>query len=297
MPNTFSIRNAFFAAQFSEVGAELQSLRRLSDGRELIWHGDANWWNGRSPILFPITGGLWDGQTRFGDKPFAIGKHGFVRRATWQLEEQSADAIAFRFGWSDETLEHFPYRFNLHARYRLLPNGLKAEFEVENIDAQAFPFQLGGHPAFVFPDFDENASVDGFLKMDSQPPYLLRAGRQGCIETEGEQPKHYPLPLQPDGLVALGVDTFRNEALIAAHSVGGATLFDRSRRPFLRIESSAPVWLFWAPCGKHCPFVCCEPWFGLPDAEDFSGSFAERRFVQTVESGEIWTGGFTILPL
>jgi len=295
MPNIYSIKNDFFSAQFSEVGAELQSLRRLSDGRELIWHGDANWWNGRSPILFPITGGLWDGQTRFDGAPYSISKHGFVRRATWQLEQQAADAITFRFSWSADTLEHFPYRFNLRAHYRLLRDGLAATFEVENLEARAMPFQLGGHPAFVFPDFDETAEIDGFLKMDSMPPYLLRAGRQGCIECEDGQPKHYPLPLRPDGLVALGVETFRNEALIAVHAVGGATLLDRARRPFLRIESAAPVWLFWAPCGKHCPFVCCEPWFGLPDAEDFSGSFAERPFVQTVEGGEVWSEKYTIL--
>ena len=36
-------------------GAELQSLKR-KDGTELLWQGDAEYWDGQSPLLFPFPG-------------------------------------------------------------------------------------------------------------------------------------------------------------------------------------------------------------------------------------------------
>ena len=61
---THTIQNQYLRATIDEMGAELVSLQRLSDGREYLWHGDARWWHGHCPILFPATGGLWNGTYR-----------------------------------------------------------------------------------------------------------------------------------------------------------------------------------------------------------------------------------------
>ena len=39
----------------ASLGAEMQALK-TSDGKDLLWNGDAAYWTGRSPILFPIVG-------------------------------------------------------------------------------------------------------------------------------------------------------------------------------------------------------------------------------------------------
>ena len=49
-----TISNEFLTAAFSEIGAELKSLK--SDNREYIWNGDPAFWTGSSPVLFPICG-------------------------------------------------------------------------------------------------------------------------------------------------------------------------------------------------------------------------------------------------
>ena len=52
-----TIRSDRLEAVVSPLGAELQSLRD-SAGRDYLWDGDAAWWTGRAPILFPIVVGL-----------------------------------------------------------------------------------------------------------------------------------------------------------------------------------------------------------------------------------------------
>ena len=103
------------------------------------------------------------------------------------------------------------------------------------------------------------------------------------------------MPLTADGLVPLSVATFAHEALIFdRQQIHAATLLDRDRRRVARVESTAPVWLFWSPQGIHTPFVCCEPWYGLCDPIGYDGSFADRAYTQCVQSGRTWEGGFTI---
>ena len=92
-------------SKVSARGAEIQSLVDLTDGREIIWHGDATYWNGRSPILFPITGGLWNGTCRLDGRSYQIPKHGFVRRRDWQFVEQGEDFIRFAIENTDEELK------------------------------------------------------------------------------------------------------------------------------------------------------------------------------------------------
>ena len=56
----YSISNEKISITVSEHGAELRSIKRLADGREYMWCGDAKYWNRVSPVLFPFVGKLKD---------------------------------------------------------------------------------------------------------------------------------------------------------------------------------------------------------------------------------------------
>ena len=103
------ISNGIITASISEVGAEVQSLRCCKSGREYMWHGDAKWWNGHSPILFPIVGGLWNGTCRIDGAELQISKHGFVRRATWRAIDVQTDRATFEICSTVGTFKVFPY--------------------------------------------------------------------------------------------------------------------------------------------------------------------------------------------
>ena len=286
----FTISNDHLSAMVSEMGAELQSLRDEQTAHEYLWQGDARWWGGRSPILFPIVGGLWNGCYRLDGHETKLQKHGFVRRQPWHCTLHEADRVRLEYDGSEADYALFPFRFNLAVTYMLEGRHLKAEFEVKNLDERDMYFQLGGHPALNLPGWNEEQEVDGYLLLEGKPESVRRAGEQGCLE-----PESHPVPLTADGLVPLSVATFAHEALIFdRQQIHAATLLDRDRHCVARVESTAPVWLFWSPQGVHTPFVCCEPWYGLCDPIGYNGSFADRAYTQCVQSGRTWEGGFTI---
>ena len=286
----FTISNDHLCATVSEMGAELQSLRDKQTGHEYLWQGDARWWSGRSPILFPIVGGLWNGCYRLDGHETKLQKHGFVRRQPWHCTLHEAGRVRMEYDGSEADYAHFPFRFTLAVTYTLEGRRLKAAFEVKNLDERDMHFQLGGHPALNLPGWNEEQEVDGYLLLEGKPESVRRAGEQGCLE-----PESHPVPLTADGLVPLSVATFAHEALIFdRQQIHAATLLDRDRHRVARVESTAPVWLFWSPQGVHTPFVCCEPWYGLCDPIGYDGSFADRAYTQCVQSGRTWEGGFTI---
>ena len=120
------ISNGIITASISEVGAEVQSLRCCKSGREYMWHGDAKWWNGHSPILFPIVGGLWNGTCRIDGAELQISKHGFVRRATWRAIDVQTDRATFEICSTVGTFKVFPYAFRLTVTYTLDNRTLRA---------------------------------------------------------------------------------------------------------------------------------------------------------------------------
>ena len=91
----YTIQNSELSVTVSPVGAELQSVRDVRSATEYLWQGDSRWWSGRSPILFPIVGGLWNGTCRLGDTTMQLAKHGFVRRRPWRMVEHEAQRVCF----------------------------------------------------------------------------------------------------------------------------------------------------------------------------------------------------------
>ena len=47
-----------------------------------------------------------------------------------------------------------------------------------------------------------------------------------------------------------------------------------------------PVMAFWTPPGKNAPFICLEPWHGLPANTFESGEFSEKAFAIELSPSE-----------
>ena len=88
-----TIQNNELQITISLKGAEVQSMKDLKTGREYGWQGDERWWKGRAPILFPIVGGMWNGECRYGNTVLRIPKHGIMRQHIWQLAEATAECV------------------------------------------------------------------------------------------------------------------------------------------------------------------------------------------------------------
>lgn len=52
----YSIKNEFMQVTVSDVGAELQSVKKASDGTEYLWQGDKRYWGSRALNPVPLCG-------------------------------------------------------------------------------------------------------------------------------------------------------------------------------------------------------------------------------------------------
>ena len=85
----YTLHNGHFTAVTRSLGAELISLRDNS-GTEYIWTGEAPYWSGRNPVLFPIVGRAKDDTLIFEGTAYPMAKHGFARKQQFKLLESTA---------------------------------------------------------------------------------------------------------------------------------------------------------------------------------------------------------------
>src|SRR5580704_18692348 len=90
-----TVSSGALSAQINPLGAELSILRDGS-GRDLLWDGNPEFWNGRAPLLFPIVGALAGGVYRVADKTYALSRHGFARGKPFEVLSISPAAAVLR---------------------------------------------------------------------------------------------------------------------------------------------------------------------------------------------------------
>ena len=263
-------------------GAELQSLQK--DGKEYLWHGDAKYWGRRSPILFPMVGKVYGGVFRVDGKEYPMGQHGFARDSEFRKEGE-------RYVLDSCPLEKYPYKFELAVRYRTEGSRFIAEWTVTNKDTKDIHFQIGAHPALMLPDYHEEDPVHGYLQCYDangkvvKQPMLSHGLSEGYLT---ELPAPVPMPVDKDGLLPITGETFAIDTFMLEHgSVKSVTLLDKNKKPYLTVGSDqTQAYGLWAPHKPGCPFVCLEPWCGIPDLVRFTGELKDRYLNHALQPGE-----------
>jgi galactose mutarotase-like enzyme len=62
---------------------------------EFMWSGDPAFWGKRSPVLFPIVGGLKNGSYEYNGQLYKMSRHGFARDMEFDVSWQKEDGIMF----------------------------------------------------------------------------------------------------------------------------------------------------------------------------------------------------------
>ena len=273
---THFIENDFLIVGVKEFGAEITSIISKESGFEFLWQGDASIWSGQSPILFPFIGRLLDDKYTLGGKEYSMQKHGFARKLPWNLHEKSSDScISFILSESPDTLEGFPYNFDLIVTYSLDGKKLTVNHEVVNKNKNKMLFSLGAHPAF-------NCKIGDKLIFDTDE-YLDTIKID--LDLSLRIPETYPL-LRNERVITVTEDIFKEDALILK-DVKSKTItlenVNSSRRIVFDI-GGAPYLGIWAKPGA--PYVCIEPWFGVNDSREKKADLSEKDGIQVVNAGE-----------
>jgi len=141
-----SLSNKRITAIVNPLGAELSNLQ--FDGHEYLWHGDARYWSGRAPILFPIVGSLKNQQFIDADKIYDLPRHGLARRSNFECVSTTDHRLVMRLHATDETLESFPWNFELLVEFSLTETDIMINYKIANHDSRNMYFSLGSHPAY-----------------------------------------------------------------------------------------------------------------------------------------------------
>ncbi|MGN7764160.1 aldose 1-epimerase family protein [Paenibacillus sp. 22594] len=284
------LRSSSAQAEISTLGAELVSFTRKDTGTEYIWSGDAAYWTGRSPVLFPIIGAVRNGEIKVQGQAYKLANHGFARRSEFTVVEASESHAVFRLTSSEHTLASYPFQFNLYITYTLNENTLKLDYRVENIDQQDIFFQLGTHPAFNCP-LDENGSFSDYVLEFSETETLEREFLNSAgLRISG---KSEPV-LKGERILPLTHEMFKDDALVF-QNVASRQITLKSKLTGKSVAVSFegfPDLGIWQKL--NAPFLCIEPWQGFADRDTFDGELQDKEGVIALVPGANFASSLTI---
>lgn len=278
------ISNGKLTIKVNPLGAELTSITNNETKEEYLWQANPTFWKRHSPILFPIVGGLWNGKYTHQSKVYELSQHGFARDNKFELIKENTSQLRFCLTESEQTLQVYPFHFSLEIEYQLIENKVKITWQVKNTGDETMYFQIGAHPAFNYPEFNENDKEHGYFAFDKKDDLThILISDKGCVDTN----KQYNTPLDTDGLLPISKHIFDKDALIFENSqIKKVALLDKSKLPYITLHFDAPVVGLWSPPTKYdCPFVCIEPWYGRCDRANYSGEFKNRDWTNRLEAG------------
>ncbi|WP_081210227.1 aldose 1-epimerase family protein [Salegentibacter sediminis] len=286
----YQIKNEFLSIAVNPVGAELSSIKNLETGIEHLWQGNPEIWASQAPNLFPVIGILKNGEYNFEGKTYKMPKHGFVRHnENIQLKTETENELVFELSYSEESLQHYPFKFNFEIAFKLKGKNLEVSHKVFNLDTKTMYFSLGGHPAFNAPLFENENYEDYYLEFDQKldlRSYLLNEEGLVSERTKGI--------LDNENKIWLKKDLFENDALIFKNIT--------SKKVALKSKISGTVLSLEYPDFKNlgiwakpgAPYVCIEPWLGIADVEGTDQNLKTKEGIEQLEPGKFFEAGYTI---
>lgn len=285
----YTIENDSLRIVLNPIGAELNSLFNKSSGLEYIWSGDPVFWGKKSPVLFPIVGGLKDNRYFFDGRRYELNRHGFAREKMFRVINQSPNTIQFQLQSDAHTLQVFPFQFDFSVIYTIVSGSLSVTYQVKNTGDALMLFSVGGHPAFQLPLTDKLTYEDYYLFFNKKElAGNWPISKDGLIESAAlpllNQSQEISLSkslFNKDALVFKGLESDEVQVKSERHAAGLSVSFKGF--PYLGI---------WAAKGAN--FICIEPWCGIADGVDSSQLLAEKEGIVHLAADDVFERTWTV---
>ena len=279
----YQLSNDILSVSIASQGAELQSILHKKHKLEYIWNANPAFWSKKSPVLFPIVGGLKNSTYTFEGTPYQLNRHGFAREKNFEVTVQTDDSITFTLVSDEESLQVYPFHFRFSMIYTLDQSNLKVTYEIENTGKQSMYFSVGAHPAFAVPLVEGTAFTDHYLLFsDQEITGKWPLSPDGLIETA-------PVPLlENENTLALTKELFYGDALVFKHLKSNSISIQNHKNTHgLKLAYDGfPYMGIWSY--KDADFVCIEPWCGIADGVNTSGDITEKEGINSLSSNEIF---------
>ncbi|WP_316751246.1 aldose 1-epimerase family protein [Pedobacter gandavensis] len=278
-----TLENAEISVSFSTKGAELQSLESKQTGLSYLWNGNPQFWGKRSPVLFPIVGGLKDDTYYFEGQSYHLPRHGFARDREFEAIKISEEEVLFLLKEDEESLKVYPFKFQLGLHYRLTGNTLCCGYEVLNTGDNDLWFSVGGHPAFSLPLKPTLSYQDYYLQFNKDSELKVHEVFDNLITDTTET-----IRLTAAGKLALTHELFYKDALVFKNLKSNKIRLKSDKSPHgLDFHFEAfPYFGIWA--AKDADFVCLEPWCGIADPVHHDQQLIHKEGMVNLEPGKDW---------
>ncbi len=246
----YTIQNEQLKVVINDFGAELTSV--VFQGKERLWQNENGGWTGHAPIMFPACGSC---EVVVNGKLYEHFLHGFARKNTFSVSQQSAQSITFSLASNEQTKQLYPYDFQLRFTYTIDGNALTIKHEAFNPSNEPIFCAFGSHESYKL-----DGDVDGYMlwfEKDEEFNTLLHNdfGMTGETKSFG---KGKELPLPADFLQEGRTLIFGNihSEMVCLKSKQGEKLAEINFKGFKNL-------LLWRPHGAE--MICIESWQNLPD--------------------------------
>lgn len=285
----YTLKNDLLTVQVSDIGAEIHSVRRADC--EYIWVGDPVYWSSHAPLLFPVCGRFFEGRYTYQGKTYEIPCHGFIRKAPLTLVCVDGNSICFQAEATEETKKIYPFDFALKIWHVLEGASVTTRFEIENTGDAVLPATVGGHPGFNVPFGDEGEFADYYLEFGkSCTPNQIEISSRGLFTG-----KKYAYPLKEGNILPLSHKLFEIDGIFLSRMDSTVTLkSNKSERAVTLEYPDMPYLGIWHPSACEAPFVCIEPWCGLPGYDGEMEDISARHDMFHILPGKTQTVQFKV---
>lgn len=265
------IKNEYLTARISDLGAELKCL--ISGDKHYIWEGDPKFWDGSSPVLFPICSGLIDDTYYYRGEKFTMPKHGFAMNKMFEVESKSNSEVTFLLKDSIETLAVYPFHFEFRITYTLFEKKLLVKYKIRNTGENKMYFSVGAHEGYNCPGGIEDYDIILPKKTDLIHTFLTPSNTLGFDKA---------VILASGDVLPLDYKYFAEDALIF-EKIDFSSLMLKNRKTGESVMitfEGFPYLLLWTRPGA--PYICVEPWCGITDREGADQNIETKQGIECI---------------
>ena len=291
------VKSDQLTVQFKTLGGALSSIKDR-EGIEYLWQGDATYWSGQAPVLFPICGSLRedtafysheDGTETKGNIP----RHGLVRKKEFDLVDQTENSVTFAIEDDENTYQNYPYHFRLEITYLVTSKIVRTQYKIYNKETnKVMPFFIGGHPGFNCPLLDGETYEDYYLEFEKEETCSVPRPfpETGMLDFQDRSPW-----LDGQKELDLSYDLFSTDA-VTLDELQSRTIALRSRKHEkglkLHFQEFSNL-IIWSTLNKGS-FIAFEPWSGLSTSLEEGDHLEDKKNVRLLEPGQVDQIGFDI---
>ncbi|MBQ3014966.1 MAG: aldose 1-epimerase family protein [Clostridia bacterium] len=283
----YTLQNDKLTVKVSDIGAEIHSVKR--EDCEYIWVGDPAFWSSHAPLLFPVCGRFFEGKYTHKGELYEIACHGFIRKSPLTLVCANDTSICFSVTSTEETKKIYPFDFELKIWHVLEGESITTRFEIANTGDVVLPATVGGHPGFNLPLGGDGEFADYYLEFKNPcTPNQIEISPRGLFTG-----KLTAYPLVDGNKLPLSHKLFEIDGIFLSRMDSTVTLKSQKSARAVTLEyPDMPYLGIWHPSACEAPFVCIEPWCGLPGYDGEMEDITTRPNMFHILPGKVQTAQF-----